>query len=145
MEKGCFGSGYYDGNCELCLSAQACESLNFNHTIRKEYGKQKWFLKRKEIISRDKKCVKCGGTHSLNVHHINPVTEFFSLFYSNSNLETLCETCHVNEHKKRLESYLNYVPYEYEEEDWRNCDVCGKLMYSKYRTCYECQFGGSSY
>lgn len=139
--KGCFGSGGYDAICNYCISANECEKLNEKHSVRKEYGKTKWFLKRKEIIAHDKKCVKCGTKHSLNIHHIIAATENFKLFYDNSNLQTLCESCHIDEHNRRLESHENFIPYESFKEEWRQCGICGKTMFSKYETCYDCEFG----
>lgn len=61
----------------------------------------RWKAKREEIIERDHgKCVNCGQTENLQVHHkqyhINKWTgmHYNPWEYENKYLVTLCEKCH---------------------------------------------------
>lgn len=62
---------------------------------RNTYAYRKW---REEIIERDKKCVWCGSTDKLEVHHIKPFAEYPELRYDYENAITLCEQCHKRYH-----------------------------------------------
>lgn len=66
-----------------------------------------WFIKRQQIINRDKgKCQNCGATTHLQAHHkqyhfIEKANDFkLPWDYSNSNYVTLCSSCHFKGHKK---------------------------------------------
>ena len=70
-----------------------------------QYARSTWKELAKSILRRDKyKCQKCGCYHSkkskLVVHHIKQWSKYPELRFTNSNLTTLCERCHKNEHKK---------------------------------------------
>ena len=66
----------------------------------------KWKEKREHIIKRDgHKCLKCGATKNLQVHHLYyetlltndmPVSPWN---YPDSAMITLCETCHLEVHR----------------------------------------------
>ena len=53
-----------------------------------------WRRLRERAINRDKMCVKCGSKKKLTVHHILTGKVSSSL----SNLVTLCDFCHKEEH-----------------------------------------------
>lgn len=51
------------------------------------------------VRQRDGQCVRCGATKYLHAHHIKPKADFPELRYELSNGMTLCEPCHMAEHK----------------------------------------------
>jgi len=54
---------------------------------------------RKEVFKRDgHKCVKCGSTDNLEAHHIIPWSVAPELRINLNNGETLCNSCHADEH-----------------------------------------------
>jgi hypothetical protein len=59
---------------------------------------------RKAVYERDKHtCQKCGERGGrLNAHHIKPYAIYVDLRYSVPNGITLCESCHKNEHRKKV-------------------------------------------
>jgi len=65
-----------------------------------------WRAKREEILNRDKGCVICNGSNSLQVHHrqyhfIVRENKFkLPWEYSETLLITLCESCHKRGHSK---------------------------------------------
>ena len=69
------------------------KSLDRGHN-HKIYGRN-WRRIRKEVLKRDGKCMHCGTTKKLEVHHIIP----FRISKSNSmnNLIVLCKSCHTRE------------------------------------------------
>jgi 5-methylcytosine-specific restriction endonuclease McrA len=63
--------------------------------IRVSPGVARW-----EAIRRDgRKCVQCGSTKGLEVHHIHAVKDG-GAFCGLDNLVTLCHKCHVETRKK---------------------------------------------
>jgi hypothetical protein len=50
-----------------------------------------WSQRKRAIIERDKKCVKCGSTENLTVDHIIPIVRGGG--NEPLNLQTLCEKC----------------------------------------------------
>lgn len=57
---------------------------------------------RKAVLERDgKKCVFCGATEKLCVHHIIPFSKSSALSLDTTNGQTLCETCHEGIHGKQ--------------------------------------------
>lgn len=55
-----------------------------------------WNIRRAFVLNRDgHKCVKCGATKHLHVHHIVPRSQCID--HSESNLITLCVYCHSKE------------------------------------------------
>ena len=57
---------------------------------------------RKKVLERDNyKCVKCGKTERLQVHHIKPRKDYPDLIMNFNNVQTLCLLCH-----SETESYL---------------------------------------
>lgn len=64
---------------------------------RNTYKNQKW---KDNVRARDGwKCVKCGSTKHLQVHHINAYSLYPEQRYDVSNGITLCYDCHLKEHK----------------------------------------------
>ncbi len=84
------------------------------------YNSKRWRNKRKYILARDshlcKECRKYGrSTQASTVHHITPleefadrlikgsidIAEFFRLALEDSNLESLCDSCHNKKHPEK--------------------------------------------
>ena len=62
-----------------------------------------WKSKRLKILDRDGyKCVRCGSTKNLQVHHIKYLFGHKPWEYSDELLITLCRECHYKEHHKNL-------------------------------------------
>lgn len=57
-------------------------------------------------LDRDKRCVKCCGTQSLEVHHIVPIADGGA--DDLKNVDVLCSPCHSEWHKEAE----GHVPYE---------------------------------
>lgn len=57
-----------------------------------------WDDRRERVLERDDyQCQRCGATDTtLHVHHVTPISKGGS--HRLSNLETLCESCHAEEH-----------------------------------------------
>ena len=61
-----------------------------------------WKKKRAEILKRDhKKCKICGNKDGLQVHHIYSLDTNPELKLENSNLITLCDSCHHDAHNQK--------------------------------------------
>lgn len=59
-----------------------------------------WNKLRKEAVKRDRhRCVRCGYIGNLQVHHINYNGIYENFNFSVSQLVTLCNECHKDEHK----------------------------------------------
>lgn len=64
-------------------------------TSSKLRGTKEYKEFRLKILERDNyKCIKCGNTKNLQVHHIKSVKKFPELLMVESNVETLCIKCH---------------------------------------------------
>ena len=88
--------------------------LSLKAMTKSQYAKQlqrpEWKAKRLEILERDgNKCVKCGETKRLHVHHLSYTKGRDAWEYPNDNLVTLCGECHRAEHpKSRVKSDLDF-------------------------------------
>ena len=90
---------------------------------KKFYKSKEWRKKRKEIIRRDnKECQKCkdrGSYHKAEtVHHIKYLKDHPELALVDSNLISLCNTCHNEEHPEKLEGYQEKKKRFMNEERW---------------------------
>lgn len=66
---------------------------------------------RQAVLSRDNhKCIECGGTDELNVHHVLP--EKYGGKYTPENLITLCRTCHSTKHIEYQTGYFLPTVYK---------------------------------
>ena len=70
-----------------------------NHIIRNSIQMENW---RTKVFKRDgyicQICGQLGG--KLNAHHIEPFAKFPELRFEVSNGMTLCNKCHINEHRR---------------------------------------------
>lgn len=63
------------------------------------HGAGQWERSRLEALARDQhRCVQCGRTNRLHVHHIVPWEEGQTNPHALGNLETLCASCHRRRH-----------------------------------------------
>lgn len=79
--------------------------------VYKFYKSGEWIRKRKEILKRDKnECQVCkakGKVHKGEcVHHIKHLRKQPRLALTNSNLITLCYTCHNQKHPEKLNNKI---------------------------------------
>lgn len=89
--------------------------------VEKFYKSTEWTNKRKDILKRDKKeCQRCktnGGFHIAEcVHHIKHLRDRPDLALTDSNLISLCYTCHNEVHPEKL--HRNDKPKYENEERW---------------------------
>ncbi len=71
--------------------------------MNREYTKylqsKEWLEIRLDILTTRKVCEKCGSKKKLQVHH----KHYKNIFKEEpEDLELLCDKCHVNEHKHKL-------------------------------------------
>ncbi len=64
--------------------------------VRDTYGHD-WRTRSKETRARDRKCVACGETENLEVHHIKELSHGGRT--TNFNTLSLCQRCHNKRHK----------------------------------------------
>lgn len=88
---------------------------------RKFYKSKEWRHKRKDILKRDhKECQKCkrngGQSKATTVHHIKHLKEHPELALTDSNLESLCGTCHNEEHPEKLQTQATKEKFAIEEK-----------------------------
>ncbi|UII56702.1 HNH endonuclease [Cytobacillus spongiae] len=91
--------------------------------IVKFYNCRKWRKLSKRIQKRDNyECQKCKrrGKYSKgkNVHHIRELKVVPELAYAEDNLETLCISCHNEEHPEKLEGFKKPEPKFINDERW---------------------------
>ena len=70
--------------------------FSFFKKIRYAARSPKWSEVRKEHLKNNSKCIACGKTSKLEVHHIEPVHMCPEKELDPSNLVTLCaDPCHI--------------------------------------------------
>lgn len=80
--------------------------MSWNFTYKEHLFNKKWIAKRTEILQRDNhRCVVCGSTEKLTVHHkqyhMTPDgRKYLPWMYENRYLVTLCEKCHMKGHRQ---------------------------------------------
>lgn len=69
--------------------------------IRKLYNTVRWFWVRKNVLARDRICVRCRQWAAEEADHAIPARKYVRLhggdmnrFYDESNLQGLCKPCH---------------------------------------------------
>lgn len=75
------------------------------------YKTRVWIEKRKEILKRDNyECQKCKSRGKAKrasaVHHIKHYKTHKHLALVNSNLISLCNSCHNEEHPEKFEQFI---------------------------------------
>jgi hypothetical protein len=61
-------------------------------------SRTEWLSIREEVLSDQEKCLKCGSSKNLHVHHNIPVFAGGEK-YEKRNLTTLCQNCHYQVHR----------------------------------------------
>lgn len=89
--------------------------------VKAFYISTEWINKRKEILKRDhNECQRCkarGKFHIAEcVHHIKHLKDRTDLALEDSNLISLCNTCHNEVHPEKLHSSIK--PKYNNEERW---------------------------
>jgi 5-methylcytosine-specific restriction endonuclease McrA len=75
---------------------------------REELRTEEWKRKRSLIMNRDGyKCMKCGSKLELQVHHKYYLVGKKAWQYPSEVLITLCDSCHLKEHKYNIIPVLN--------------------------------------
>jgi 5-methylcytosine-specific restriction endonuclease McrA len=86
----------------------------FHGSYKEKLFDKRWLAKRETIISRDKRCIICGSSENLIVHHkqyhYKKMSNMFSdpWDYNDKYLITLCRSCHNRGHEK-FEVPIKYV------------------------------------
>lgn len=91
-----------------CLLSLALTTVGafFMRKIMFDYTSEKWRHKAEHIKRRDNyMCVRCKRYGKMRpaqiVHHIKHVDEYPELAYEDSNLESLCVSCHNKMHPEK--------------------------------------------
>ena len=94
--------------CFLIKYSISSQDLSYEDLLKTE----EWRGKRQKILNRDNnKCVYCGKTHNLQVHHkyYSKYSNGFRVYpwnYPDDALITLCDECHKKVHnKKKIKTY----------------------------------------
>jgi 5-methylcytosine-specific restriction enzyme A len=92
-------------------------------SIEKFYNNRKWRNLSKKIKKRDNnECQMCKRkgkyARAQNVHHIKELKDYPELAYEEDNLESLCISCHNEEHPEKLEKFKRQEPKFFNEERW---------------------------
>ena len=94
--------------CFLIKYSISSQDLSYDDLLKTE----EWREKRQKILNRDNnKCVYCGKTHNLQVHHkyYSKYPNGFRVYpwnYPDDALITLCDECHKKVHsKKKIKTY----------------------------------------
>jgi len=116
-----------------------------NETYQKLLEEKEWKDRRLQILIRDNnRCVLCGSTDNLNVHHKYYVYGCLPWEYEDKALVSLCQDCHFNIHKisdivcfsnNEKTTVMKYTPCH-------RCSGTGYLpVYNYYQNgiCFRCQ------
>lgn len=89
-----------------------------------------WKFLRERILARDHhKCVKCGKTERLNVHHNYYVKDKKPWEYSDDVFVTLCVDCHCRIHDLSVYDHDPLVNPEATKLSYETCNRCGGSGY----------------
>ena len=80
--------------------------------ITNEYKTARWKRTREKILRRDmymcRECRRYGRlTEAAEVHHIRHADAAPELFYTESNLVSLCKKCHNKQHPEKVKNRSN--------------------------------------
>lgn len=135
------------GLCRRCYLSQ----YNAANAVKVAALRKKWWLKmggldyarlqreqrhydglREPVLQRDRyKCVRCGSTEDLTVHHKDGNGRNMPPDAKNNrmeNLETVCRPCHMQIHMPKIRSalYSKYRPYWSWRWKLKACIACGR-------------------
>lgn len=91
--------------------------------IEKFYNDRKWRNLSKKVKKRDNnECQMCKRrgryAKAQNVHHIKELKDYPEFAYEEDNLESLCISCHNEEHPEKLEKFKKRETMFINEERW---------------------------
>jgi len=90
---------------------------------------RKWKETKEKVIKRDGyRCVICGQSDDLAVHHINDASYHPNQRYLIDNCVTLCRECHTNFHTNFKKSFRQKCT----EYDWNNFICLTNYFKSKF-------------
>lgn len=99
------------------------EALVHADRLRLFYKRKEWRHKRAQILERDNhECQKCKArgrqSQATCVHHIKHLDARSDLALVDSNLISLCDSCHNQEHPEKLRRYTVSKREHITEERW---------------------------
>lgn len=98
---------YRDNNAEKISEYTRSEHYKINH--RKSVDSQRFGGNRIKVLERDSyKCVICGSTELIQVHHIDETGRNKPKEQQNNDMEnliTLCAKCHIEQHNPVLKRW----------------------------------------
>lgn len=101
----------------------------------KVYGDRRWKSLRKKLLGG--LCDMCGLLLATHLHHkVTPFTPSGideRLAFSESNLQPLCETCHMEHHKKERTKKSNRCDHCQTELVDGECHFCKEYGYGSYQ------------
>jgi hypothetical protein len=108
---------------------------------KKQLENEKWQVKRRKILNRDKfKCVECGYESNLHVHHLYYIYNKMPWQYPNNALVTLCGRCHNKWHEQNdLEFRVDVCKKKYIPSSKRKVIIKKKKIICKPETKAEKQ------
>jgi hypothetical protein len=77
---------------------------NADYPTNEQYKNPKWITLRSKILERDSfRCLLCGDTQNLHVHHLKYRKNRFVWEIDSKYLVTLCKECHEEWHQKEFD------------------------------------------
>jgi len=95
---------------EIYCSKHKREKIPFQNAIRSNegfYNTSRWRQLRKQILSKQPYCNKCGSDVNLQIHHITEPRGNEELFFDENNLITICDKCHRIITQKEISRRVN--------------------------------------
>ena len=110
----------------------------WQNDYRKQLRNPLWLKRRLEILDRDNnKCVKCGSTSKLRVHHLAYRGKAWEAY--DSELTTLCKVCHDIEHglkKNSTEKKFEELKRAMKAKRYKDVDIDILIMVVNMGTIY---------
>ena len=71
---------------------------------------KRWIKKREQVFKlKGRKCIVCGNTHNLQIHHLRYLDNKYAWEYKMKDLVVLCESCHKRKHCIDLDERLDFL------------------------------------
>lgn len=116
-----------------------------NKNSQREYQRL-WVLERRGEYLLDKKCVRCGASDNLEVHHKDPNTKISHRIWSwsrerrNAELrkcEVLCRDCHIIHHKEVSRERVKHGSITMYSKYGCRCESCKGIKRERNRLRYK--------
>lgn len=92
---GCSNQATYRG---LCTEHSQMRERS-SHPNRRVYGKRRWRILRRAVITANPMCTACHENMSTDADHITPISAGGAP-YDPTNIQALCSTCHGRKTKR---------------------------------------------